>query len=403
MSRLRHLLALAGRHRELTILIVLTTLLMSGSTIVTPVLPIYAGTFAASSTMIGLVITLYGVGRLISNLPAGLLSYRFGNKPLLLVACGLMIVASAGAALTGDLTWLLVWRFVQGVSSGIYMTVSAASIAYLADDRMRARIMSLHQSAIFLGAGIGPALGGLVAGLFGITAPFWACAVIGAVALATTCLSRIPKPSADLPGEPETRLGATLAGALIRPLYLALCLVTFVAYFTRTASQFQLVPLIAYEDYDLGLDTIGLALSILALTTFVALPLAGALIDRVGARSVVVGSSLLTALSLVMIAEGHTLVWFWTGMVTLGVAVGFNSPAVMALVTSITPRHLYGPAIGFMRTCGDVGYILGPILVGLVDDWTTWGKPGGLLLNALLAVVGSVLFLPLYRLFRKRG
>ncbi len=54
-------------------------------------------------------------------------------------------VGAIGAALTGDFYWLLFWRFVQGVGSGMYQTVSLAALADLSTPQTRSRLVGLYQ------------------------------------------------------------------------------------------------------------------------------------------------------------------------------------------------------------------------------------------------------------------
>ncbi len=104
---------------------VMVVLIMSGNGMVAPMLSLYAQQFGVSGILTGMMITLFGIGRLLANVPAGILSERFGRRLFLCIGPALIAVGSVGAALAADFELLLVWRFVQGVGSGIYMTVSA--------------------------------------------------------------------------------------------------------------------------------------------------------------------------------------------------------------------------------------------------------------------------------------
>jgi DHA1 family multidrug resistance protein-like MFS transporter len=48
--------------------------------------------------------------------------------------------------------------------------------------------------------------------------------------------------------------------------------------------------------------------------------------------------------------------------------------------------------MGFLRSFGDAGYMLGPIFVGLLDDFGSVGVIGGLLANAVLLFVSHATF-----------
>jgi len=380
---------------QLLVMAVLNALVMAGVGLVAPILSVYASSFATSTTMAGMIITLFGIGRLVVNLPAGMLAQRFTHRPLLIAGPAILVVGSIGAALAQDFTLLLICRFVQGIGSGIYMTVSAAAMASYAAPEERGRVMALYQGGIFVGAGLGPAIGGSLAHHFGLTAPFWAYAAVCAIALIVACVS-VDAPEKD---NDEEKAGPDDPGAsfgtreLFRdPLFLLICIVTFGVFFTRTASQWLIIPLIAHDRYGLGVDVIGLSLTLLAISNFLTLPITGALVDRYGARRLTIISTLVMAASLMVIAFGNSVAWLWAGMALLGLGGGLNGPATGAYAAGAVPRKLYGPAMGLMRTWGDAGFVLGPVLIGLLGDMASAGPAGGLVANAFLLAVSGLAF-----------
>ena len=91
----------------------------------------------------------------------------------------------AGAALAVDFTSLLVWRFLQGVGSGVYLTASLAAMADISPPNRRAMNMALYQSSLQLGASFGPAVGGFAAHYFGFASVFWFYAGVALLASVT--------------------------------------------------------------------------------------------------------------------------------------------------------------------------------------------------------------------------
>lgn len=65
----------------------------------------------------------------------------------------------------------MIWRFVQGVVSAMYTTAAMTAVADLSTAANRGQSMAVYHGSILIGAGLGPALGGLIA-----DAP-WACFV----------------------------------------------------------------------------------------------------------------------------------------------------------------------------------------------------------------------------------
>lgn len=375
-------------HPHLLPFLMLICLVMSGMGILSPVLSLYAATFSVGSTMVGMLITLFGVGRLVADFPAGALSQRFGRKKLLVAGPGIIVIGSIGAALTGDFTMLLFWRFVQGMGAGIYQTTSAAAMADMSRAGERGRIMAMYQAALLLGAGVGPAIGGWLAGQFGFQAPFWGFAVIAAVAMVVAWVT-VPESVPSGSGHGHAGMGALLRNTV----FMLLCVVNFTVFFTRTGAQWTMIPLMAHERFGYGTELIGLSLTLSATANFLTLPLTGWMIDRFGAGRVVVWSTMASALALTVIALAPVGAVFWLGIVMFGIGGSLNGPAVAAHAVDVVPRETYGPAVGVQRTFGDAGFLFGPLVVGLLDDLGSVGYAGGILFTGVFVLFAGTSFL----------
>lgn len=378
--------------RRLLPLLVLISLIMAGNGLVAPILSLYALQFGVSGALVGMMITIFGIGRLFANLPAGILSDRFGRRLFICLGPAIIAIGAVGAALSTTFVMLIVWRFVQGIGSGIYMTVSGTVLMQLSRPGERGRVMAMYQGSLLLGAGIGPAIGGLLAVHFGYPAPFWALAAVAAAAFAFALLT-FEEPSSPAP---RTE-GASASKASIRSLfrhlpYLLLCVITFGVFFTRTASMWVLIPLVGQGTFGLSVDVIGAALSVSALANFAMLPIVGPAIDRLGSRPITILSTMLTGTALAILGLTSGVAMFWLAIVLLGIGNGFGGPSVGAAMADVIPRTLYGPAMGLQRMIGDTAFVAGPIVVGLLSDIAFIGNAGSLLANALLMIGAGVVF-----------
>lgn len=364
---------------------------MMGTGMVVPMLSVYAATFGVTSTLVGMLVTIFGVGRLIANFPSGWLSQNVGRRPLLVAGPLIVAGGSLGAALTSGFVELCFWRFVQGVGSGMYLTVSLAALADASTSATRARIVGFYQLALQMGATLGSVFGGFTAKLFGLTAPFWAMLVISLITALVALFSfhdAKPAPSRSLSGA----LASEKRGMFSAP-FLGISFVSCVAFFTRTACMFQLIPLIGQDTFGLDVSQIGIGIAIIAGTMMLAMPFNQMVIEKIGARMAVVYSMLGMAASLAVIVIGPQPYWFWLCMVLYGLTGGFNAPAVGAYSIAILPRRQYGAGMGLQRTISDIGYVAGPVLVGLIDDLSGFGHSGGILANVGLLVASTLVFI----------
>lgn len=104
----------------------LTLTLMSmaglvGSDVYLPTLPLIGHALSQAPESMQLTLGIYLLGISVSQLLMGILTDRYGRKPLLLLGMGLYALASLGCAGSSSLSMLLIFRLLQalGASSGL--------------------------------------------------------------------------------------------------------------------------------------------------------------------------------------------------------------------------------------------------------------------------------------------
>jgi len=379
------------QERKIWPLLIMICCAMMGSSMVVPILSVYAASFGVTSTMVGMLVTIFGIGRLLANFPSGWLSQQTGRRPLLVTGALIIAIGSLGAALTTDFIQLCIWRFVQGVGSGMYLTVSLAALADISTPATRARLVGLYQLALQMGATLGSVFGGFIAQLFGLTAPFWALLVIS---MTTALLAFFS--FRDTQVAPVRTLSGALTGerrGMFSAPFMGISFVSSISFFTRTACMFQLIPLIAQDSFNMGVAQIGFGIGVIAVTMMAMMPFSQIVIEKAGARMAVVYSMIGMAIALLAIIAGPQQYWFWLSMLLYGITGGFNGPAIGAYSIAILPRRQYGSGMGLQRTLSDIGFVAGPVVIGLVDDYSGIGHPGGIMANAALLVVATLIFL----------
>jgi DHA1 family bicyclomycin/chloramphenicol resistance-like MFS transporter len=124
-------------------------------------------------------LSIYMIGFGFMQLFHGALADSFGRRPVVLVGVIVFTIASAGCALAQNISTLLLFRALQGMSAGAGLVVSRALIRDMFEPAQAQKMMS--QVTLFFGIApaIAPMVGGLLSETIGWRAIFWFLVLVG--------------------------------------------------------------------------------------------------------------------------------------------------------------------------------------------------------------------------------
>ncbi|HUE39718.1 MAG TPA: MFS transporter [Candidatus Binatia bacterium] len=354
----------AGLDRQVIILSTTSLVIMLGSSIISPGLPLYARQFGVSYAGAGLLVSSFALGRLAFDYVGGALADRM--SPRLLTTAGALITAAAAllCALASSFTWLVVYRVVEGIGSAFYVITIMALFARTVGAEQMGKAMGFYQSMILLGVSFGPTIGGVVAEIWGLRAPFYVMAMFGLLVAALTW--RLVTP--DVRAAHEQAVERPALAAVFRHVtsrsFIYVLVLTFYVFAVRAGARSNLIPLFGGERGGLRASAIGVILSASAFANFVVLFHAGALIDRRGRQRVALPTLAMTAAVCFGFAWSPGFVNLLIMSTGLGISLGYLAPAPAAMTADLTPREMLGAVIGVYRMAGDLGLLLGPVALG---------------------------------------
>jgi MFS family permease len=141
---------------------------MAGTTLPTPLYPLYRDEFHFSQFLVTVIFATYAVGVIAALLVFGSISDVVGRRRALLPGLVLSALSAVAFLLAPSLTsggigLLLVGRFVSGLSAGIFTGTATVAVVELAAPENRTRATLWATIANLGGLGCGPLLAGLLA------------------------------------------------------------------------------------------------------------------------------------------------------------------------------------------------------------------------------------------------
>jgi len=343
---------------------------MTWGTIV-PALPLYVDRYGVTAAMLGVIVAAFGVGRVIANIPAGLALRWWRPRPYLRTVCLLLVAVTAATGFSPDAGTLIAARVVAGVLGGAAVTIGFAVLVAGAPADRRGRVMATATAVQMSAGALGAFVGGLALTWFPLEVAFVVASVPLAVCLGWDALRpaahywlpvrtpRVATPQLD---------GSRLAFSGLAVVVVALALGSFAAFFARFGGEQGLIPLLGYEQGGLSPLTLGVALAAATLASLAAMPAVGAVIDRGRRVSVLVPSTLAAALALLLFAVADGPWFFAAAIVVYGLASSVAGVVPAVVMSERVPPELSGVVVGVTRTAGDVGAVVGPLLVFAVFD-----------------------------------
>jgi MFS family permease len=374
---------------------------MVGLGLLSPVLPLYIQSFFGGTyLMVTWVPAVFGIGKWITNVPAGFLMEGVGRKRIMVGGLLLMALADLLSGLVDFYRWFLILRGLTGVGWALFVTASTAMVIDIAPEDRRGRYTGL----IFLGEVIGVTLGASVGGyayelLGGRFTFFLKSAASSASALVIWAfLPALSKSREMVPRmDPSIDLGK-LKDILLDRRVIILFLTSFSLFLVRTGVYVPFYPIYLSQEAGLRPSVIGVLLSLVSGLTILTLYVGGELSDRFGRKGILVSGLALYGSGLILVIFTSELSKLSLISLVIGTSMGVTGSIPTASLGDIVPEKLRGRVVGFFREFTDTGMIIGPILMGALANGLGLKTPfilaGGIL---LLMSLTNIIFLPPHR------
>lgn len=347
-----------------------------------PVVPLTARDLGASVPVAALVVMLIGVGSLVSNIPASMITMRKGERWAIVAAAVWCAIAMALCAWTDHLGVFLVGSFMIGMSQSVFTLARQSYLTEAVPIEWRARALSTLGGVMRIGMFIGPFIAAAVIHATGVKGAY----LVGIVGVVIAGVIALRLPDLEHPAHAAATDGAaapTLLSTLRDHRHVFVTLgVGVVLVAAVRASRQAIIPLWA--------DHLGLAPSVASLIYGLAGGIdmlvfypAGKVMDTRGRRAVAVPSMLIMGTALVLTPFTHGPWTLLIAAMAIGFGNGIGSGLVMTLGADHSPRPGRAHFLGVWRLMADIGASCGPALLSFLAATLSLGA--GIAVAGLLA------------------
>jgi MFS family permease len=350
--------------RSVGAVVLVAFIVMGGAGLVLPVLPLYARSFGVGYGAVGLLVSAYGLARLVFDLVAGPVIDRAGERATAAAGMALLGLGSGLSGLAPAFAVVVAAWAAAGVGSALALAAIYSRLLRVAPAGQTARTLGVFYGAFNVGIVAGGAASGLVADHLGLAGPLRVDAAVAGLA-ALLWLALVP--ARREPAGPARAAAPRLAalGGLLRVPGLLPVLVTNLAYLWMVAVVFDtLVPLFAADALGLRPVGVGAVVAVALAAEFLVLYPAGSVADRRGRKAVLLPSLAGLAVTTAALGLAPRAAALAALLAVLGVSSGAAGVPPGAMLADVAPPQAAGTAVGVFRFFGDLGFTLGPLLAG---------------------------------------
>ena len=333
-----------------------------GEGAILPVIALSVRQLGGSVALAALVVTLIGIGSLVSNIPASIVTTRWGERWAIVGAALWSALGMLLCIAVPDLGVFAVGIFMVGMSSAVFGLARQKYLTEAVPVEMRARALSLLGGVMRIGMFFGPFVAAGAIHFVGIAGAY----AVGIVALLVAAATgvRIPElvhhavAAAAVPTRaPSLRRVAREHLPTFATVGIGVLLVSAVR-----ASRQVVIPLWA-DHIGLEATSASLIYGLAAGVDMLVFYPAGKLMDRKGRNWVAVPSMAIMGLAMMLMPLTHGASALLGASLLIGFGNGIGSGMIMTLGADYSPAAGRAHFLGIWRLLSDIGSSSGPALL----------------------------------------
>ncbi|MDQ1596374.1 MAG: hypothetical protein QOH40_2930 [Arthrobacter pascens] len=363
-----------------------------GQGAILPVVALSARELGASVAVAALIVTLIGLGSWFFNLPASMITLKFGERWSIVgaAAAGAMALLAAGlsSVIPDGLLLLAVAMAVVGMAASVFSLARQKYLTEAVPVEFRARALSTLGGTNRIGIFLGPFIGAAVMQFAGISGAYW----VGVAGMTAAAVLAVTIPDLQAPGGTSSPAGPapTLRGVAVSHAGVFLTAGAGILLLSALRSSRQVVIPLWADHVGLDASHASLLYGLSGAIDMLVFYPAGKVMDRRGRLWVAVPSTLIMGTALLLIPLTGGFIGLLLAALLIGFGNGISSGLVMTLGADFSPDQGRGQFLGLWRFIADAGSTGGPVLLSAVTAAASLGA--GVMATGVLGFAAAAVF-----------
>lgn len=344
---------------------VIYALRMLGLFMILPVFSLYAKDLQDSTPLlIGLAIGAYGLTQALFQIPFGMISDKYGRKPMIILGMLIFAIGSFVAGIAENIYVVIIGRLIQG--SGAVAAVLMAMAADLTREENRMKVMATIGISIGLSFAVAMVAGSILESIIGVNGIFYLTSILALLGILIVIFIVPDVKEVKCHRETETIL-ENLGSILQNKQLLRLDVGIFILHMILTAT-FIVIPMILVDPNYINLNAQEhwkIYLPIMLLSMILMVPFIIIAESKRKMKAIFIGAILTMVIAeLALWASYQSLYGIFISLLIFFTAFNLLEASLPSLVAKISPTENKGTAMGVYSTSQFLGAFSGGIIGG---------------------------------------
>ncbi|ETA80066.1 MFS transporter [Youngiibacter fragilis] len=329
---------------------------MFGQSMTNTLIPKFADSLGAAPLIVGVVTSSFSISALLIKPFSGPAIDSFNKKYVLLMANLFIAIAYYGYSISSSVQTIIIFRLLHGFGLGFTVIACLTLVSEAVPDSKLTSGIAVFSIAAAVAQAIGPGLGLALSRQFGYRLTFQiGMSVMLIAAFAVLALDNSKK--SNVPFKVS-----------YKNIYAKEALIPAIIMFFLAAVYVNINSYLVLYAMEVNVTNIGLFYTVNAIVLLISRPIIGRLSDRFGVIRVLPLAIVFYGISLVMISYSNSIERFILAAVISAFGYGACQPIIQSLCMKSVTRDRRGSASATSYYGTDLGYLIGPLLSGIVIE-----------------------------------